>query len=97
MATHSSVLAWRIPGTGEPGRLHSPWGRKESNTTEHTQKITSQTDKKHYQSTCAFVPYRTVFRLITPSLDHCLLSSSCTQGYEKGEERVMMPAKERET
>ena len=23
MATHSSVLAWRIPGTGEPGRLHS--------------------------------------------------------------------------
>ena len=21
MATHSSVLAWRIPGTGEPGRL----------------------------------------------------------------------------
>ena len=24
MATHSSVLAWRIPGTGEPGGLHSP-------------------------------------------------------------------------
>ena len=23
MATHSSVLAWRIPGTGEPGRLSS--------------------------------------------------------------------------
>ena len=23
MATHSSVLAWRIPGTGEPGRLPS--------------------------------------------------------------------------
>ena len=23
MATHSSVLAWRIPGTGEPGRLQS--------------------------------------------------------------------------
>ena len=21
MATHSSVLAWRIPGTGEPGEL----------------------------------------------------------------------------
>ena len=30
MATHSSVLAWRMPGTGEPGGLplHSsePWG-----------------------------------------------------------------------
>ena len=23
MATHSSVLAWRIPGMGEPGRLLS--------------------------------------------------------------------------
>ena len=23
MATHSSVLAWRIPGTGEPGELPS--------------------------------------------------------------------------
>ena len=23
MATHSSILAWRIPKTGEPGRLQS--------------------------------------------------------------------------
>ena len=23
MATHSSILAWRIPGIGEPGRLPS--------------------------------------------------------------------------
>ena len=23
MATHSSILAWRIPWTGEPGGLHS--------------------------------------------------------------------------
>ena len=28
MAIHSSVLAWEIPRTEEPGRLHSPWGRK---------------------------------------------------------------------
>ena len=26
MATHSSVLAWRIPGTGEPGGLRSMGG-----------------------------------------------------------------------
>ena len=26
MATHSSVLAWRIPGTGEPGGLPSSMG-----------------------------------------------------------------------
>ena len=24
MATHFSILAWRIPWTEEPGRLHSP-------------------------------------------------------------------------
>ena len=26
MATHSSVLAWRIPGTGEPGGLPAVYG-----------------------------------------------------------------------
>ena len=36
MATHSSVLAWRIPGTGEPGGLPS-LGRTESDTTEWLQ------------------------------------------------------------
>ena len=33
MATHSSVLAWRIPGTEEPGRLQST-GFAESDTIE---------------------------------------------------------------
>ena len=35
MATHSSVLAWRIPGTGEPGGLPS-MGCTESDMTEAT-------------------------------------------------------------
>ena len=35
MATHSSVLAWRISGTGEPVGCHL-WGRTESDTTEAT-------------------------------------------------------------
>ena len=35
MATLSSVLAWRIPGMGEPGGLHL-WGCTESDTTEVT-------------------------------------------------------------
>ena len=34
ITTHSSTLAWRIPWTEEPGRLHSPWGCKESDMTE---------------------------------------------------------------
>ena len=36
MATHSSVLAWRIPGTGEPGGLPS-MGSRRADTSEATQ------------------------------------------------------------
>ena len=41
MATHSSVLAWRIPGTEEPGGC-CLWGRAESDTTEATQQQQQQ-------------------------------------------------------
>ena len=34
MATHSSILAWEIPWTEEPGGAYNPWGHKESDTTE---------------------------------------------------------------
>ena len=37
MATHSSILAWQIPGTEEPGVLQSMGGgrcQKESDTTQ---------------------------------------------------------------
>ena len=34
MATHSRILAWRIPWTEEPGGLHSPSSHKELDTTE---------------------------------------------------------------
>ena len=34
MATHSSILAWKIPWTEEPVG-YNPWGCKESEATEH--------------------------------------------------------------
>ena len=39
MATYSSIVVWvflsmEIPWTEEPGRLYSPWGCEESDTTE---------------------------------------------------------------
>ena len=34
METHSSIIAWKIPGTKESGILH-PWGCEELGTTEH--------------------------------------------------------------
>ena len=44
MATHSSVLAWRIPGTGEPDGL--PFrDRTESDTTEAT--LQQQQQQQH--------------------------------------------------
>ena len=36
MATHSSILAWRIPWTEDPGKLQSR-GLQRINTTEHMQ------------------------------------------------------------
>ena len=36
MATHSIILAWKIPWTAEPG--YSPRGHKESDTTERAPK-----------------------------------------------------------
>ena len=35
MEAHSSILAWKIPWTEECSG-YSPWGHKESDTTEHT-------------------------------------------------------------
>ena len=28
MATHSCILTWEIPWTGEPGGLYNPWDHK---------------------------------------------------------------------
>ena len=35
MATHSSILAWRIPWTEEPGGLQSMGSQRVSDMTEH--------------------------------------------------------------
>ena len=42
MATHSSILAWEIPWLEGPGRLYSPWSRKESDMTEQLIKKTTK-------------------------------------------------------
>ena len=43
METHSSVLAWRTPGTGGPGRLPRLWGHTELDMTEATQQQQQRT------------------------------------------------------
>ena len=43
MATHSSILAWRIPWTEKPGRLQS-MGHKESDMTEQLTQYLKQSN-----------------------------------------------------
>ena len=50
MATHSSVLAWRIPGTGGLVGCHL-WGRTESDTTEATQQQQQVAKSWFFQNT----------------------------------------------
>ena len=60
MATHSSNLAWEIPGTEEPG-IYSPCSHKESDTTEQL-----RTKQIYYYILNAHIPILiTVFLLLT--------------------------------
>ena len=49
MATHSSILARRIPWTEEPGEL-CPWGHRESDVTEVTKHSTARVCVSHCAS-----------------------------------------------
>ena len=49
MATHSNILAWRIPWPEEP-EGYSPWDHKESNMTEATEHAHSHALKRYWDS-----------------------------------------------
>ena len=57
MATHSSILAWEIPWTEEPGRLQSRMSQKvrQGLATEHTH---TTKIKKMYLLYCSSLPIR---------------------------------------
>ena len=75
MATHSSVLAWRIPCTEEPGGLQSMGSKKKLDTTEHTANTHT-----HTQMPLTVSPTWTVFSLshtldVCAALNYCLTAS----------------------
>ena len=61
MAIHSSTIAWKIPWTKEPGRLYSPWGRKESDMTELL--------NKNHNIICEFAWYFPNGKTYSPRVD----------------------------
>ena len=65
MATHSSVLAWRIPGTEEPSGLPSMGSHRvgqrlkrlsSSSSSNYPKKVSEENDKKdyHYRSSWGY-------------------------------------------
>ena len=44
MAAHSSMLAWRIPWTEEPGGLQSMWSQRVRATDQQQQRMGSRQD-----------------------------------------------------
>ena len=49
MATHSSILAWRMPQRNLVG--YRPWDHKESDTTEKVSTWHTQTEESHFPGT----------------------------------------------
>ena len=61
MATHSSILTWRIPWTEERGRLQSIVLHRvvhDWSDLAHTQSIVKSKDQAHILFTCEFVSTR---------------------------------------
>ena len=75
-ATHSSILAWRIPWTKEPGRLQSKGSQKQLDRMEETE------HKMQEQDTSSFIS--NTFSLLKPPLIHPVrinLAADSSTGY----------------
>ena len=69
MATHSSVLAWRIPGTGEPGGLPDVYGVEQSRTQMNRLSSSSSSSKCLLTEAFPGHPLKKCAPLLCP-LDH---------------------------
>ena len=64
MATHSSILGWRIPWTGEPAG-YSPWGHKRVRHDLATKKQQQQQqalllNERVFHSTCSWIQFSNI-------------------------------------
>ena len=88
MATHCSILAWRIPWTEEPGRLYSLWGHKESDRTEQLTLLDYLVMLSRYHTEDALVEMSAHQVEVEGQLPSIVKSyfflSSCPTNYKKG-------------
>ena len=79
MATHSSILAWEIPLTEEPGGPYSPWGHEEPDMTEqlsltHTLRFTRIGG--NFQKRVFMICSSAKFFMIISKVPHKIVTSS---------------------
>ena len=75
MATHSSVLAWRIPGTEEPGGLPSMWSHgvgHDCSDLAAAAAASSVSDFGNWISTCRRVKVNSYLTLYTKINPKCI-------------------------
>ena len=63
MATHSSFLAWRIPGTGEPGGLPSMGSRRVGHDRSHLAAAAAADDTRHYVKHLKYITLTETYRV----------------------------------
>ena len=80
MATHSSVLAWRIPGTGEPGGLRSMRShsrtrlkRLSSSSSSDTTKISVSSISNHHFFSFQLTTIQYLYIRNIPTLLGCII------------------------
>ena len=81
MATHPSILAWRIPWTEEPGGLQS-LGHKEWDMTKHSVAAVSKVggqdnllgiERRRWYSFCIFISYLKNFYFVFQNVQGTLI------------------------
>ena len=88
MATHSSILAWKIPWTEEPGGLQSKGSQKVGHdwATSLTQSEVSQKEKNRYSilTHIYMEPRKMVLMNLTAGKEQRCRQSECTSGHSEG-------------
>ena len=88
MATHSSILAWKIPWTEKTGG-YSPWGGKQLDMTEHTC-TKCQVSEDTRRKTFSLYNLQTASKICDVLAEHQDCSSSearCTPGVDDFSQR----------